>query len=143
MPRPRGGARRDLRRSLLAAVGRAWLTRGAVLYLPDGVKAADHTHFQRDIRPCGLIEIRDDPRADAPPPSPPTRVRVPPTPLRPHPALAERTGARTEAQGTWRAGSAVWGVRLCWCGVPGGAHKTDVHVRTCSVHTRAPQTFTR
>lgn len=92
MPGPRGGARRDLRRPLLAAVGRAWLTRGAALYPPDGVKAADHTHFQRDIRPCRLTEIRDDPRADAAPPSPPTRSRV--SPSTPAPSCPGRENGR-------------------------------------------------
>lgn len=43
MPGPRGGAPGGLRRPLLAAVGRAWLTCGVVAP-PDGVKAAaDHS----------------------------------------------------------------------------------------------------
>nr|CAI9699540.1 unnamed protein product [Rangifer tarandus platyrhynchus] len=107
MLRPRGGARLGLRCSLLAAVGRAGLTRGAAPYLPDGVKAADDTHFQRDSRPCALTEIRDDSRADAPPPPAPAQT-APGSPHL-HPALAGRTGATTEAQGTWRAASAPEG----------------------------------
>lgn len=125
MLRPRGGARLGLRRSLLAAVGRAGLTRGAALYPSDGVKAADRTHSQRDIRPCGLTEIRDDSRADAPPPSAPGSPHL-------QPALADRTGASTEARGTWRAASGV----CMWRGAA-RTRNTDAHVHTCSVHTRA------
>lgn len=120
--RPRGGARLGLRRSLLAAVGRAALTRGAAPCPSGGVKAADRTHFQRDIRPCRLTD--------------PGRLRSGRSPARrpgpPPPSCAgRRAGASPEAQGAWRAASGV-----CVAGAV-RAHETQTPTSTRAPCTRA------